>query len=932
MADFQTHATLTQNLVSYWDMEEASGVRIDRHGTNHLSDIATVTQATGKLGNAGQFTSANSEQLDISDNASLSITGDLSVSVWAYFDSLKNCMIVSKRDDASTRSYTFTYEYGSTELQFIISSDGTSGDETTGAVTWTPTLSTWYHIVCIYRASSGEVDFYIDGSQQGSTQGSLNTSIADTSADFNVGANGTSGDYMNGRFDELALWSKELTSGEVTALYNSGTPLPYATKTTSKFVRATTQYLSIPDSASLSMTSTVTIEAWVKVGLTPATDEGYYVLSKGIDGGANSYNVIYQNSSDVFTMKMNIYDTAADTTNNISSWSTGELDVGRWYHMAWTFDKDSAGTECEFFMDGVSWGTAANAADDIDDNTGLVYIGSNPGNTNGFDGEICEVRIWNDIRTQAEITANARVELDGDEAGLVGYWKMNDYTRLLDLTSNSNDITVNTDDVTWVVDHPFRADGNTENTHSIDLEAGSSQYLSITDASQTGLDFTTDFSIEAWVKLESAPATDVEYCIAQKWEDSSEGWVFAYRDSSSTKQLRLFYYDGSTNITISTFNTDIQAGQWYHVAVTVDISASTAKFYVNGKETAGTAGTQDATTLGDTAHPFQIGARATPSNYFDGLIQNLRVWSEERTHAEIRQNMGVRNPVDSNSKLQGNWLFDNDATDSSSNSNDLTPSGSPVYSVDRLYNYDSFWSDADPETTSVDGHVKDADASWNTAHDETTAATVDYSGATFAIGVNKNGTYGIYRTPTLFDTSAITDTDTIDSATITLVPTIVTDDDGDQYSYIAIVDCTLGSPTTLATTDYPNIGDAVDNPTEHGTRNFIGGMVVATPETFIVNSTGLGTVDATGISYFAFREGHDINDVAPAGTNTTRITAHSADNTTGISVSPRLEVSHSSAGSSGPANLKTLDTVAKASIKTINGVAIASVKTFNTVV
>jgi len=42
---------------------------------------------------------------------------------------------------------------------------------------------------------------------------------------------------------------------------------------------------------------------------------------------------------------------------------------------------------------------------------------------------------------------------------------------------------------------------------SIDLERSSSQYLSITDASQTGLDFTGDFTIEGWVKLESSLTT-----------------------------------------------------------------------------------------------------------------------------------------------------------------------------------------------------------------------------------------------------------------------------------------------------------------------------------------------------------------------------------------------------------------------------------------
>jgi hypothetical protein len=39
------------------------------------------------------------------------------------------------------------------------------------------------------------------------------------------------------------------------------------------------------------------------------------------------------------------------------------------------------------------------------------------------------------------------------------------------------------------------------NTHSLDLELSSSQYAYITDANQTGLDITGDFTIEAWIKL-----------------------------------------------------------------------------------------------------------------------------------------------------------------------------------------------------------------------------------------------------------------------------------------------------------------------------------------------------------------------------------------------------------------------------------------------
>ena len=46
------------------------------------------------------------------------------------------------------------------------------------------------------------------------------------------------------------------------------------------------------------------------------------------------------------------------------------------------------------------------------------------------------------------------------------------------------------------------------NTHSIDLESGSSQYLSIADVSQTGLDITGDMTIACAVRVESLPGQE----------------------------------------------------------------------------------------------------------------------------------------------------------------------------------------------------------------------------------------------------------------------------------------------------------------------------------------------------------------------------------------------------------------------------------------
>jgi len=43
-----------------------------------------------------------------------------------------------------------------------------------------------------------------------------------------------------------------------------------------------------------------------------------------------------------------------------------------------------------------------------------------------LNGQMDEVRIWNDVRTQAEITANMNTELTGSEANLVAYYKFNE--------------------------------------------------------------------------------------------------------------------------------------------------------------------------------------------------------------------------------------------------------------------------------------------------------------------------------------------------------------------------------------------------------------------------------------------------------------------------------------------------------------------------
>jgi len=214
-------------------------------------------------------------------------------------------------------------------------------------------------------------------------------------------------------------------------------------------------------------------------------------------------------------------------------------------------------------------------------------------------------------------------------------------------------------------------------THSLDLEASSSQTASITNAAQTGLGLTTDFSFEAWIKLESLEGRIVS---KTDTDTGSGGYLFG---TTSGGELIVQYEDGSANQTqILSTNASLATGIWYHVACAVDISGATGSLYVNGRSLNVSTVFSNATSLGTNALDFNIGvglSNGTLEKYSDGLVKDVRVFSDIRSQAEIVSDAHTENVVDAN--LQGEWNFNNAYTDSSGNGNDLTATNSPVFST-----------------------------------------------------------------------------------------------------------------------------------------------------------------------------------------------------------------------------------------------------------
>ena len=232
------------------------------------------------------------------------------------------------------------------------------------------------------------------------------------------------------------------------------------------------------------------------------------------------------------------------------------------------------------------------------------------------------------------------------------------------------------------------------NSHSLDLERTSSQYASIADASQTGLDLTGDFTIEAWVKLETTPI-GAEQIIAAKYDLSSQrSYRFELHDGSG--QLRLIVSDdGSINaghtIESTSTSTLTDTTGWHHVAVSFNIGTEAVKFYLDTVEESGSNTGTIGATLHNSSAPFSIGCQFNTGSaltFFDGLIDEVRVWNDIRTSSEISNNY-LTELIGNEANLVAYYKLNNDYLDETSNNNDLTASGSPIFSTDVPIGFES---------------------------------------------------------------------------------------------------------------------------------------------------------------------------------------------------------------------------------------------------
>lgn len=238
---------LTDNLNAYWKFDESSGNAADATGNaNTFTNNNTATYAAGLVGNAITLAAASSQSLSASSSATLIITGDISISLWVYLNTLptnagQQQVLVNKEGSYRVTHYCNKAGDGS-HFGFSIAINVTGSntvamyDQIEGTSTPYIPLHTWSMLTITYNHNSpGTTNFYLNGTNIRTNASAGPVTITSNSNALNAGLNSstyTNGGYFTNIFtdaaiDMMGIWARVLSGTEVTQLYNSGAGFQY---------------------------------------------------------------------------------------------------------------------------------------------------------------------------------------------------------------------------------------------------------------------------------------------------------------------------------------------------------------------------------------------------------------------------------------------------------------------------------------------------------------------------------------------------------------------------------------------------------------------------------------------------------------------------------------------------------------------------------
>ena len=436
-------------------------------------------------------------------------TGNFSISFWFKMDSIGTdpnssyYPFIDFRPSSSSTAAPSFYISTQTGYRFYV----WNGSGLVANYNTTPSTGQWYHGAYTRDGTTGTI--YLNGSAVATGTDSTNYN---TTPAPRIGGppSGVTASYLDGKIDEVALFGSALSSSDITAIYNSGTPadlsgytpvgwwrmgdgteagsgttvydmssnsndgtlvngpafspaVPPGYSTKALDFDGTDDYVNCGGASTFSFTNGLgndepfSISAWVKLD---SVDRARVVSKDDGTDGTREY-LFGTDGDDRFCLFL------GPASNNLYVRLNSASSTGTWYHWVATYDGSNSASGITLYVDGatpaqsdVSGGTYAG----MPSGGGPLRIGLFGVNSSVMNGLADEVAIFDSELSASDVTSiyNSGVPADLSSLSPVGWWRMGEdatwdgtnWTIPDDSTNSNSGTTANMAEASRVTDTP----------------------------------------------------------------------------------------------------------------------------------------------------------------------------------------------------------------------------------------------------------------------------------------------------------------------------------------------------------------------------------------------------------------------------------------------------------------------------------------------
>ncbi|KKU25531.1 MAG: hypothetical protein UX39_C0026G0003 [Candidatus Magasanikbacteria bacterium GW2011_GWA2_46_17] len=683
-------------LTAVWKFDEQSGSVALDSGSSGANDGALVNNPT-RLSSGCRFGKCLSfdgmaDYVNVGNPASLSFDNkSFSAEAWVKINALT--------DDAVDEGIIADYGMGGGRwmlnknrrpngvFRFFLDPNGVwmDNDERIAVGSTIPATGKWYHVAGVYNHSTGDVKLYVNGSLENTASGAPisigavnNITIGDW-FDLDGDRIGNGAAPINGLIDEVRVWNKALDISEIKSIYNqacmvldkiscsdpnlaavwkldensgiiandstannndgqlkfsptwkSGADCKFITGSCLSF-DGNNNYIDIPDDPIFNFgdgatDDPFTFEAWVKRSTTNSMDvifSKYYTFN-ATDRSQYWFRINTDDTLDIYLVSAGDNRIGTKTNDPL-------LNDTNWHHVAATYDGNENANGLKIYVDGVAAPSTPNTTIGgppgvyvaMSETAASFQIGrytDSANNGENFSGSIDEPRIWNKALTQEEIVSAMNQSCLAGSAGkaviscindVAGLWNFDEGNGTLaaDGSRNRNNGTLMSGPVWNMTGCQF---GNCLNFD------GANDYVKLPDIF---LSTPKAMTVEGWFKTTT---------IAQSMLFSINSYsMYINRGGQPDGSLLPFFDNNSTG---DPGWGDYNDGNWHYFAATTD--GSTTSLYVNGEFI-----NSRPENISQRLDGAAVGAIYDASaNWYNGSIDELRVWNRVLSAAEIKSN------------------------------------------------------------------------------------------------------------------------------------------------------------------------------------------------------------------------------------------------------------------------------------------------------